>query len=344
MSGRTERSALRNIGNSIATESCDNRPVMRILLLVVVALGTLLAPARADEAAQLFDPRFREGAPSDLLVEGPPRLSRGHVHGFLDTFEAAFDVALSAEVEQHLRAALEKRFATTGPRERERFLDLADGIVELRRCARCCNSAAVRRCLRAFRCELDRRLVAAPEDPVHRVLLHVLERRHVVTWLGRPEVKALAADAYLEAVQFVASLGRNEAIRLSPGQQTALRDYLERDLRRLSESVRTRIGCTHRIWLQAKARWDRAKDGRRLSMRWEAVRLMARLVPKTGGHTVEDGPDLTSYAREARRVAAADRGYDAITALARNPQLLFHALQRGLDLDADVQAFTFMYR
>ena len=313
-------------------------------VLLALLLAFLAGTTRADDAARMFEPRFREGAPSDLLVEGPPDLSRGHVHAFVDMFEAAFDLALPAEVEQHLRDALETEFAAASAAEREAFLDLADGIVELRRCARCCNNPSVRRCLRAYRSVIDERLRGAPERPVHRILLHVLERRHTVTWLGRPEVKELAADAYFEAVQFVAGLGRNESLRLSPGQQTALRDYLAGDFRRLPEDVRARIGCSHRLWLHAKARWDRAKDDRRLEMRWAAVRLMARLVPKAGGHTVAQGPDLPAYAREAERLAAADRGYDAVTALARNPELLFQALERGLALEEDVQAFTFMYR
>ncbi|MDF1702962.1 MAG: hypothetical protein P1V36_17580 [Planctomycetota bacterium] len=314
----------------------------RLLLLLIL----LAAPAAAwgDSAREAFDPRFREGAPSDLIVDGTPRLSRGHLNAYVDLFEASFDVALPRQTEILLREALAKGFRAAAAGERQRFLDLVDNIVEIRRCARCCHGRGVRACLRAFRRAVDQRMNAAPDDPAHRIVRHVLERRHSVVWLGIPEVKDLAAVAYLETVVFVASLGRGEAIRLSPGQISALKDYLDRDLRRLSESVRDRLALSHRQWLLVKARWDRGRDARRLAMRWQAVRLMARLVPKNGGHTVGEGTDLAAYAREAARLKAADRGFDAVTALARNPELLQQALDDGLALGRGVPAFTFMYR
>jgi hypothetical protein len=317
---------------------------MRRALPCLLLLAVLAASASAGEGGHMVDPRFREGAPSDLLEAGPPPLSRGHLNAFVDLFEAAFDIALPRDVEQALRDALENDFAAGTKADREALLDLVDGIVNIRCCARCCNNRGVRRCLRAFRVAIDRRLRKAPGDAANRILSHALERRHKVTWLGRPEVKALSADAYLEAVQFVASLGRNEEIQLTPGQLAALRDYLGRDLRPLPEAVRAKIARSHHVWLHVKARWDRSRDARRLAMRWEAVRLMARLVPRTGGMKIVPGPGLKEYAREAARVAAADRPYDAVTALARNPELLFEALDRGLDLARDRQVFTFMYR
>jgi hypothetical protein len=301
-------------------------------------------PVAKAEAKSTIDPRFRQGAPSDQLIAGPPHLSRGHLNAFVDLFEAAFDVYLPADIEAALRSALEKSFGKADRGARETFLDLVDNIVEIRRCARCCKNRGVRGCLRAFRRSVDKRLIATPKDPANRILLHVLERRHTIVWLGVPEVKGLAADAYLETVLFVASLGRNEPLKLSPGQQSALRDYLDRDLRRLPERVRDRLALSHRQWLLAKARWDRGRKDRRLAMRWEAVRLMARLVPKTGGHTVGEGASLKAYGVEAERVRAADRGFDAITALARNPELLQQALDRGLELNRSVPTFTFMYR
>ncbi len=296
------------------------------------------------QAKLAVDPRFRQGAPSDQLVAGPPHLARGHLNAFVDLFEAAFDVYLPADIEVALRSELKQSFDKASRAGREAFLDLVDNIVEIRRCARCCKNRGVRGCLRAFRRAVDARLIASPKDPANRILLHVLERRHTIVWLGVPEVKGLAADAYLETVLFVASLGRNEPLSLSPGQKSALRDYLDRDLRRLPEAVRERLALSHRQWLLVKARWDRGRRDRRLTMRWEAVRLLARLVPKTGGHTVGEGSSLKAYTTEAARVRNADRGFDAVTALARNPELLHQTLDRGLDLTHNVPTFTFMYR
>lgn len=313
-------------------------------LLPLLVLLALPVAAWADAGPERFDPRFRGGAPSDELVGGATVLSRGHLNAFVDLFESAFDVALPHGTEAMLRRELTAGFRKADDASRKRFLALVDNIVEIRRCARCCNGRGVRTCLRAFRRAVDRRLQEQPDDPAHRILRHVLERRHAVVWLGTPEVKDLAAEAYLETVVFVASLGRGEAVRLSPGQRSALKDYLDRDLRRLPERVRDRLARSHRQWLLVKARWDRGRDERRLAMRWQAVRLMARLVPKAGGHTVGEGTDLAAYDREAARIRSADRAFDALTALARNPELLQQALDDGLELSRGAPEFTFMYR
>ncbi|MDA1196096.1 MAG: hypothetical protein O2894_13075 [Planctomycetota bacterium] len=322
--------------------------LLACLLLPCILVAGLSGPAPccadADAEEAGFDPRFREGAPSDLLVEGSPHLARGHLYAFLDLFESAFDMALPGDTAVALRVALEERFRSAGAERRERFLALADMIVEMRRCARCCNDRGVRGCLRAFRQTLDGHLQAEPDDPAHRIMRHVLERRHVVVWLGIPEVKDLSAQAYLETVVFLASLGRGEALQLSPGQFSALRDYLDRDLRRLPEELRDRLARSHESWLLTKARWDRGPEERRLGLGHEAVRLMARLVPKSGGHEVGAVTDREAYLREAARVRAADRGFDAVTTLARNPEMLLEVLDRALGLRDDVPHFTFMYR
>ena len=166
--------------------------------------------------------------------------------------------------------------------------------MNLRCCARCGNRSGVRSCLRSFRRSIDQRTRKKPADPVNRILLKVLERRHEVVWVGDPEVKRLAADSYLEMVQFVTSLGRNESVAFSSGQRSALRDYLARDFRRLSKATREKLEGVHRTWLLVKARWDRGRDTRRFRMRREATLLLARLAPVKGGLTVDPGTNLES--------------------------------------------------
>jgi hypothetical protein len=312
-----------------------------LLALHVVAVVPELASA---ENGRMFDPRFREGAPSDALSKGPPPLSRGHLNAFVDLFEAAFDLALPAPTEQALRDALETTYEEGDAAWREGLFELTDPIVNLRCCARCGNRAGVRGCLRAFRRSIDQRLRKNPKEPANRILLQVLERRHEVVWVGDPEVKRLAADAYVEMVTFVTSLGRNETVKLTSGQQSALRDYLGRDLRRLPKATRGKLERVHRTWLLAKARWDRGRDTRRFRMRREATLLLARLAPVEGGLSVDPGSDLRTYARAASKVAATERAFDAATAVARNPKALLETLTRGLALDQGVPTFTFMYR
>lgn len=324
------------------------QPLLIALLLVLHAVGAVPERAAADgsraDDARMFDPRFREGAPSDALSKGPPPLSRGHLNAFVDLFEAAFDLALPAPTEQALRDALETAYEKGDAAWRDGLFDLTDPIVNLRCCARCGNRRGVRACLRAFRRSIDERLQKSPREPVHRILLRVLERRHEVVWVGDPEVKRLAADAYLEMAAFITSLGRNETVKLTAGQEGALRDYLGRDLRRLSRATRQKLARVHRTWLLAKARWDRGRDSRRFRMRREATLLLARLAPTEGGLRVDPGTDLKTFARAASKVAAADRAFDAVTAVARNPKALLETLTRGLALDRGVPTFTFMYR
>lgn len=315
------------------------RPVSFLLLLC--ALLPAVPPVGA-EGEQMFDPRFREGAPSDALVGGPPRLSRGHLNAFVDMLEASFDIALSADAEQALRDALETEFDAGGPKEREAFLSLVDSIAPLREQARRGDTSAVRAELRRFRASMDARIRARPTAPAHLQITVALERRHEIVAAGEPPLKGVPLDAYIELVEFVAGLGRNEEVRLSPGRRSALRDYVAKDLVTLKRSVRDRLAFAHRLWLRVKGSWDRAKDARRFSMRWEAVRLAARL--KKPALKVAPGTDLASYAREATRVAALMDAYDVATALARNPEALFGAVSKGLALEKPGAVFTFMYR
>jgi hypothetical protein len=315
-------------------------PIARRLLLLALGL-TAVVPAAAD--GEMFDPRFREGAPSDSLVEGPPRFSRGHVNAFIDLFEAAFDLALTAESEQTLRDAIENEFVAASPARRESFLALVEPIVVIRTKARRGEVAAVRALLRRFRAAIDERIRKQPATPAHRILTRALERRHRVLWVGEPAIKGVAVDAYIELVQFMVGLARNERVALSPGRRTALIDYLGGDLSGLDRETRERLAGVHRTWLRVKGRWDHAKDARRFLARWAAVRLGARLAPG-GKLIVEPGPDLAAYAREAAKVAAADDRYDAATVFARNPVALLEAASKGLGLSGEGPAFTFMYR
>jgi hypothetical protein len=314
-----------------------------VLVLAVVVVLPSAAPARAD-GERMYEPRFREGAPSDPLVEGPPRLSRGHLNAYVDLLEAAFDVALPSAEEQDLRDSLENEFHGAGTEEREAFVSLVEAIVRLREQARRGEHAGLRDGLRRFRAAIDRRMLADRGRRSHRLLARVLERRHQEVWAGEPAVKGLSVDAYMETIVFVAGLARNEAPPLTPGQRSALIDYLGRDLAQLPKSVRAQLAAMHRTWLWVKARWDRAKDGRRFAMRWEAVKLLAKLVPAQPPLTVRPGTDLPSYAREAARVADAQRAFDAVTSLARNPEAVLAALTKGLELDRDRPITSLLYR
>ena len=318
----------------------------RFVPLILLGLGLLgpLASAGAEADDVEFDPRFRPGASSDRLSAGPPRLTRAHIDAFIDLFETAFDVALPASVEAELRTRLVTAFEEGDEARREAFLAHVDVLGPMRARARCCDWRFIDAGLRRFRAEIDRRLRHAPDAPVNALLARVLRRRHEVVWRGEPAIKALAVEAYLEMALFVASLGRNEAIDLSPGQRKALITYLEKDLRRCSYATRTCLLAAHRTWLRAKARWDRSRDERRLRLRRQATEWLARLAPEPGGLSIRTGTTEGEYVRAASKVRAADSAKGAVAAVARQPQALLEVLCCGLGLGGQAPAYTFLYR
>jgi hypothetical protein len=53
------------------------------------------APPAPAPAGLMYEPRFREGKPGDVLADATSPLLRGDLDAFVDLFEAAYDVALS---------------------------------------------------------------------------------------------------------------------------------------------------------------------------------------------------------------------------------------------------------
>jgi hypothetical protein len=300
-----------------------------VLALLLVATG--LAPRASGESA-MFDPRFREGSGGDVLVAGTPGLLRGHVDAFVDLSEAAFDLAFAAAEEQALRDVLEERFAAWSAEERAAFLELVASVTGLREKGRAGDVEGMRAGLRAFWIALDRRIQAAPREPVHRLLTEALEKRQRTAWKGVPAIHAVAADAWLEATLFLTGLGRNEAFLPSEGQRATLAAELEAALHPQPQAVRESLRSFHRAWLLAKARWDAAPPARRYLLRWQVVRLLARVLGPARLPEPAVGPEPSDYAREAARVAERLTAFEAWSNLARQPAATLEALTKGLEL------------
>lgn len=292
----------------------------------------------------MVEPRFREGRPGDVLVKGEPSLLRGHLDAFVDLSEASFDLCFAAPTEQALRDALELSFGGWKAAERSAFLELVTPLTGLREKGRAGEIDALKAGLRAFWIALDRRISAAPREKAHRLLTEALERRQRAVWRGIPAIQGSAADAWLEATLFLSSLGRNEAFEPTAGQRQALETELDVGLHGQSEAVREKLRLVHRTWLLVKARWDDATVPQRLKLRFEAVRLLARLLP--AGRTLEVGAsgDLTVYAREAARVHEALSAYDAWSSAAQNPEAALQALTKGLELPDPLPEHSLLYR
>ena len=312
-------------------------------LVVVVLLGSLLAlPAGAD--GLMYDPVFRPGRPAAVLVKGTPPLTRGDVSDFVDLFEAAFDLALPQHNEQDLRDQIEIDFSGRTPEQRRTFLDTLRTLRQVRTRLRAGNTDAAEDTLRAFRRHIDESISASPNHAVYRVLSKILKRRHATHWRGDPPVKALAADLYLELATFVTSLGRGTAVKPTAGQLSVVRDELLKVIARTPRETRVHMARIHAYWLRVKAAWDRADEARRFEMRFEAVRFLARLLPKEQTIEINAGPTLRDYAREAARVAGRSAALAAFTNVTRNPALLFKIVDKGLGLDEQAPPSSLLYR
>lgn len=309
--------------------------------LLAAALG-LGGPARAEE--RMFEPRFREGKAGDVLVVGEPGLLRGNVDAFVDLTEAALDLAWSEKGEQDLRDALETAFGAWKEEERRSFLGLVTPVAALREKGKAGDTAALNAGKRAFVIALDQRIHAAPRDKVHRLVTEGIERSQRALWKGIPAIKGAAADAWLEAGLLLVGLGRNERPEPTEGQRTTLTDELDLGLHPQPEALRERLRLFHRSWLWIKARWDQASDAKRFALRWEAVRLVARLLPPEKALVVVEGPELADYAREAARVAERIGAFDAWSNLARHPEAVLEALKKGLDLPDTAPDQTLLLR
>ncbi len=298
-----------------------------LALALAVCLGTA---ARAEHG--MYEPKFREGRPGDILVPGTPGLLRGHASAYVDLIEASFDLGLGAAPEQELRDALEASFTGWGTNDRLAFLELVTPIAGLREKGRAGDLAGLESGQRAFSIALDRRIQAAPREPPFKLVTQALERGQRALWKGVPAIRASAAEAWLEATIMLVGLGRNETYAPTPGQREALTQQLDLELHGQPEAVRERLRQFHRTWSLVKARWDAALPARRFLLRWEAVRVLARAMPRDRVFEPKVGPEPTDYVREAAVVAGRMSAYDAWSNLARQPLPTLEAFVKGLEL------------
>jgi len=267
----------------------------------------------------MYDPTFREGKPSDVLLEGPPPLLRAQLDAFVDLLEAAFALALAPDTEQALRDAFETWYEEAPQTERVDFATLVAPRSALAAAARRGESAVMSKGLEAFRRALDARLSTAPGTLPHRKVRDVLVQRQATPWPGTPPVHAPAAAAWLEMVEFLVSLARNDDFEPTAGQVQVLERELASPLHGQDATTRARLRDIHRTWLRLKADWDRVDVGRRLVLRWKALDLLVRALPPERRIEVGKPGDLEAYARAASTLASTQSGYEAWSNLARQP-------------------------
>ena len=324
----------------------QNGPVMRLsssLPLVLLAVLLLRPLARAQEE-WMYDPTFREGSPSDVLLEGPPPLLRAQLNAFVDLTEAAFALALAPDAEQGLRDALETGYEGASAAERVAFATLVAPRSALAEAARRGDQAALEQGLQTFRRALDARLAAAPDSPPHRKVRDLLVERRATPWPGTPPVHAPAGFAWLEMVEFLVSLARNADYEPTPGQVQVLGRELASPLHAEDVATRTRLRDVHRTWLRLKATWDAADVGRRLTLRWKALDLLVRALPPERRIEVGEPGDLEAYARAASTLARTQSGYEAWSNLARHPDAVLEVVDAWLGPLPAARDHVLLYR
>lgn len=314
----------------------DRDRLCRRLFVLVLGFGFVLGggqPLRADEG--LFDPTFREGNPSTVVVPGTPALTRAHLDGFMDLFEAAFDIALTRNQDEALRLRIVRNFRAQGAEARRGFLEVTAGLPRTRQLLRAGQHEAVEARLRTFRTRIDKGIKGNPEHPIYRLLVDLLKRRHLILWDGDPPIKAAAVDSYLELATFMAGAARGASLAPTRGQREALIATLRTKLADAPSDVRVRVARVHRLWTLVRARWDQADQAGRFPIRWEAVKLAARARPGGRSVNIEAGSTLRDYAREAKRATEGTTAFDTLTTFAAAPSALLKAAERGFRFDPE---------
>jgi hypothetical protein len=318
-------------------------PMGRTAILLLL-LASLFATSVASGDEWMYDPTFREGKPGDVLHEGPPPLLRAQIDAYVDLLESAFDLALPAAKERKLRDAVEQSYAGWDRVAREGFAGLVASAASLRSKARQGDDDGLQDGLRIFRRALDQQLAAAPDSPPDKIVAEVLELRRSTPWPGSPPVHGAAASAWLELVQFLVSLARNEDVQPSEGQHVQLLRDLSPVLHKESEETRRSLRDAHRLWLRTKAEWDRADVDKRLALRWVALKLLREIVPADRKGPDVKGGDLSAYALASKAQGAAEPAFDAWWNVAGNPALVIQTVGKWLGPLPKGQDETLLYR
>ncbi|MCC7138599.1 MAG: hypothetical protein IT460_09265 [Planctomycetes bacterium] len=319
------------------------RTTRRALLLLAV-LPALALVARADEppaapapppGGRMYDPRFREGTPSDVLVAGDTPLLRGTVDAFVDLIEARHDVTLTATEEQTVRDGLETAWPKMDDDERRWFDRQAAALARIRPAPGAAyDAAAAKPWLDAFATDLDARVSKASSHAWEGAVRRAVDRKSVAfSAAPDPSVSVAAQDAFEELVVFFVGLARNADAAPTEGQRIAVRPSVRRAMDASGPVVRRHYARMGRLWALVKARWDACDDAGKLRMRWAALRLFRRVakLPVPEGTVVLD---LPGYATMAAEVAAALNAPDAYTSAFANLGETIGAVVDGLGLDA----------
>jgi hypothetical protein len=301
------------------------------------------APApHAD--GRLFDPQFREGRPTELLLEGDPPLLRGTLDALIDAVETAEDVALTLAEEQAIRDEVENAWPTMADAERRWFDRVSTERDRMRPALGATVDAAARDAyLKTFVADLAARTGAAKPKAWAAVVRRAAERRaKPFSPEPAPAGDTGAIDAFEELVVFLVSVARNSELTPTEGQRAAVRPSIRETMDASGPAVRRIYARMGRFWGFVRARWDGSDEVARLRLRWSVEKFFRKIakLPVPQGAVILD---LPGYATLAAEVAAALNAPDAYTSAFANPGDLVGAVAEGLGLDPKDLEAAFTY-
>ena len=280
----------------------------------------------------MYDPKFREAGPFDVLVKGEEPLLRTHVDAFVDLVEAAYEVALTADEERGLRDSIETSFPAWDADARARFLHRMIERAVAHRALLSHDASAAKAALSAFASDVDGRIEAAPTAAFHQPLRQAKTRRASVFSPGEPPVTNSAEDAFEDLVHFLVCVARNEDRALTEGQRTTVRAETQRVLDASGPMMRRHYARMHRLWLFVKSRWDAEETPGKMRMRWAAIRAF-KTITQSGAAPAAMNGDLAAYAKAAAEIAATLAPFDAYVAAFQQPQVVLTAALEGIGRD-----------
>lgn len=279
------------------------------------------ASGTAQGVGLLFEPRFREGRPLDVLVAtGETPLLRGSVDAFVDLVEAVTDTTLPEPEEQALRDGVEAGWAKAASEDRALVESALPARDRAKEAAKRGDAMSMRAAIEGFRDALTARVAVKPAGAWQSVVRRAAARGlEAFTSGGEPAVTMAGVDSLEELLSFVTSLARNDGARVTPGQRAAVREGKVRAaVEAPGTATRRRVGSMRRFFAFVKARWDGADADTRLRVRWVAVDLgrgVAKLPDVTGA---AKGEGLPAYARAAGEVAFALPVFETYTNVFEN--------------------------
>lgn len=305
--------------------------------VAALTLACMVVPAHADQpTAPAADPlvavSFSTGDPNAVVVQGEIKLHNREVDAFLHLLRTAFEAPIPQVLEAGLRKQMAVDFKARGILGRQAWLKLVDPWPQIAADRDAQRSDEARAGLQTFRLSLDKRLRQFPSARVHQLVARLLKRQNEILLPGPPEVTGLAADVYLDALVFVATLGRNEVVKLTEGQRSVLADNLREQFKLKKKDDHDAVRKVASAWNRVRAKWGTASKPQLGRTRRLAGELVYAFLPDSKKPKVTVGIGMPAFTRRAEIVRSVHGKLDTLSGLSANPTHVWNVFNAGLEL------------